>query len=84
MQKPLTTFKTLHSLMLSKFMKANEKEMWNSVDVQNIYSENGEYKLNRLSDLLKSAFGGVEKMLSGKNFPQNTRALRICVKEILR
>ena len=36
-----------------------------------------------LSDQLKSAFGGVEKMLSGKNFPQNTRALRVCVEEIL-
>ena len=35
------------------------------------------------SGQLKSAFGGVEKMLSGKNFPQNTRALRVCVEEIL-
>ena len=37
-----------------------------------------------LSDLLKSAFGGVEKMLPGKNFLQVTIALRICVEEILR
>ena len=37
----------------------------------------------RLSDLLKSAFRGVEKMLSGKDFPQNKRALRICLEEIL-
>ena len=37
-----------------------------------------------LSDLLKSAFGGVEKMLSGKNFLQVPIALRICVEEILR
>ena len=37
----------------------------------------------RLSDLLKSAFRGVEKMLSGKDFPRNTRALRICLEEIL-
>ena len=65
-------------------MKANEKEMWNSVEVHNIYFENGGYKLNRLSDLLKSAFGGAEKMLSGNKFPQNTRAVRICVEEILR
>ena len=37
-----------------------------------------------LDDLLKAAFGGVEKMLSGKNFPQNFRALRIAVEELLR
>ena len=35
------------------------------------------------SDLLKSSFGGVEKILSGKNFLQNTTALRICVEKIL-
>lgn len=37
-----------------------------------------------LSDLLKLAFGGVEKILSCKNFLQNTRALCICVEKILR
>ena len=37
-----------------------------------------------LDDLLKAAFGGVDKMLSGKNFPQNFRALRIVVEELLR
>ena len=36
-----------------------------------------------LEDLLKSAFGGVDKMLSGKNFPQNFRALRMVVEAIL-
>ena len=36
------------------------------------------------SDLLKSSFRGVEKILSGKNFLQNTTALRICVEKILR
>ena len=36
-----------------------------------------------LSALLKSAFGGGEKMLSGQDFPQNTRALRIGLEEIL-
>ena len=36
-----------------------------------------------LSDLLKLAFGGVEKMLSCKNFLQNTRALCICAEKIL-
>ena len=34
-----------HSCVI-KFMKANEKEMWNSVEVRDIYSENGGYKLN--------------------------------------
>ena len=36
-----------------------------------------------LDDILSSAFGGVEKMLSGKNFPQNFRALRMVVEELL-
>ena len=36
-----------------------------------------------LDVVMKSAFGGVPKMLLGKNFPQNTRALRIVVEEIL-
>ena len=46
--------------MLFKFTKASEKEMWSSVEIHNIHSENGEFKLNRQSDLLKSAFGSVE------------------------
>ena len=37
-----------------------------------------------LTPILKSAFGGVEKMLSGKKFPQNIRALRLVVEELLR
>ena len=37
-----------------------------------------------LSDLLKAVFGGVDKMLQGKNFPQNTHAIRICAEEVLR
>jgi hypothetical protein len=37
-----------------------------------------------LEQVLKSAFGGVEKILQGKNFPQNTRALCICAEEVLR
>ena len=32
---------------------------------------------------MKAAFGGVTKMLTGKNFPQNTRALRIVVEHVL-
>ena len=36
-----------------------------------------------LSDLLKAAFRGVDKMLQGKNFPQNTRTIRICAEEVL-
>ena len=37
-----------------------------------------------LDTVMKSTFGGVPKMLSGKNFPQNTRALRIIVEEVLK
>ena len=37
-----------------------------------------------LSDLLRSAFGSADKMLSGKNFPQNLSALRMVVEELLR
>lgn len=36
-----------------------------------------------LEEIMRAAFGGVPKMLTGKNFPQNTRALRIVVEEIL-
>lgn len=41
-----------------KFMKTNEKEMWNSTVVHNIYSENRGYKLNRqsLKNTLKNHF----------------------------
>ena len=37
-----------------------------------------------LEELMNSAFGGVLKMLSGKKFPQNLRALRMVVEELLR
>ena len=37
-----------------------------------------------LEELMNSAFGGVMKMLSGKKFPQNLRALRMVVEELLR
>ena len=37
-----------------------------------------------LEDILKSAFAGVPKMLAGKKFPQNVRALRILMEEMLR
>ena len=36
-----------------------------------------------LEELMNSAFGGVTKMLSGKKFPQNLRALRIVAKVLL-
>ena len=36
-----------------------------------------------LEELMKSAFGDVTKKLTGKNIPQNTRALRIVVERIL-
>ena len=37
-----------------------------------------------LSNIFKAAFGGVDKILLGKNFPNNIRALRMVVEEILR
>ncbi len=37
-----------------------------------------------LSEILESTFAGVTKMLSGKKFPQNIRAMRIVLEELLR
>ena len=37
-----------------------------------------------LNDILESVFGGVNKMLTGKKFPQNMRALRLVMEEVLR
>ena len=37
-----------------------------------------------LSEIMESTFGGVSKMLTGKKFPQNMRALRLVVEELLR
>lgn len=37
-----------------------------------------------LEEVLSSAFGGVSKMLSGKKYPQNVRALRLVTEELLR
>ncbi|KAL8588411.1 hypothetical protein ACOMHN_029580 [Nucella lapillus] len=37
-----------------------------------------------LEDILASTFAGVPKLLTGKKYPQNVRALRILVEEILR
>ena len=34
-----------------------------------------------LTEILKHAFGGVEKMLSGKKYPQNVRAFRLLTDE---
>ena len=39
---------------------------------------------NGIVEILSVAFGGVLKMLSGKKFPQNVRALMMLVEEILR
>ena len=36
-----------------------------------------------LFELLESTFAGVQKMMSGKKFPQNVRALRIVTEELL-
>ena len=37
-----------------------------------------------LYELLESTFAGVQNMMTGKRFPQNVRALRIVVEELLR
>ena len=37
-----------------------------------------------LSEILESTFTGVARMLSGKKFPQNVRAMRLVVEELLR
>ena len=37
-----------------------------------------------LEIILQAAFGGVAKMLSGKNFPQNMRELHLVTEELLR
>ena len=37
-----------------------------------------------LEQIMDSTFGGVSKMLSGKKYPQNVRALRMIVEELLR
>ena len=36
-----------------------------------------------LEEVLKAAFGGVTRMLTGNNFPQNTRALRMVAEALL-
>ena len=35
-----------------------------------------------LGEVLKAALGGVTRMMTGKNFPQNTRALRMVAEEL--
>ena len=37
-----------------------------------------------LSNILKAAFGGIDKLLLGKNFPNNIRALCMAVEQILK
>ena len=37
-----------------------------------------------LEEILKAGFSGMEKMLTGKKFPMNLRALRMVVEELLR
>ena len=37
-----------------------------------------------LQEIMESSFGGVSKMLNGKKFLQNMRALRLVVGELLR
>ena len=46
--------------------------------VGNLLAESG------LAEIMEAAFGGVAKMLIGKKFPQNIRALRIVAEELLR
>ena len=37
-----------------------------------------------LTEIMQTTFGGVPKMLTGKKFPQNARALRMVVEELMR
>ena len=37
-----------------------------------------------LEEVLSDVFGGAAKMLTGKKFPQNVRALRMLAEEVLR
>ena len=37
-----------------------------------------------VSEILKLVFGGVKKMLTGKKFPMNMRAMRMVAEELLR
>ena len=37
-----------------------------------------------LEEIMAKVFGGVKKMLDGKKYPQNFRALRIVAEELLR
>ena len=46
--------------------------------IGNLMAETG------MEDILSVPFGGVLKMLSGKKFPENVRALRMLVEELLR
>ena len=39
---------------------------------------------SELYEIMESTFGGVSKLLNGKKFPQNMRALRLVVEELLR
>jgi len=39
---------------------------------------------SELYEIMESTFGGVLKMLNGWKFPQNMRALRLVVEELLR
>ena len=41
-------------------------------------------KKSGLEEVMKTSFAGVEKMLLGKKFPMNVRALRLITVEILR
>ena len=46
--------------------------------VESLMGESG------LPEVMNAGFSGVAKMLNGKKFPQNVRALRIIVEELLR
>ena len=41
-------------------------------------------KNSGLAEVLESSFGSVTKMLSGKFFPQNLRAMRMVLEEVIR
>ena len=46
-------------------------------------SNNDKIKVVFITLIMQTSFGGVPKMLTGKKFPQNMRALRMVVEELL-
>ena len=56
---------------------------WNALAYELCWSVGKQMKNNGLDMLIKTAFAGVDKMLIGKKFTMNVRALRVVVIELL-